>query len=370
MNHILENIKNILNYEDYDVDKIIETKYERVCELLRDSDELSEENLPKVIKIKKAVIESEALNLSDENVLGDIELILKNIPNVSPIEKVRWLYIKLGHLFSYDYRVVNNPEYGRDKIVDFNTYVGRYETCVQVSSILNEILNSIEGVESKIIERQLGNVRGAYGENHVANEVKIKRDDIYETYLLDLTLDLYLIQAGCKTNHFGFESGPMGQYDIIPQIDNYEMDTNLNLLKNGDYTNSKINEIKVLLKELEQNNLSPKELVDKKILMINYLAKTFPGYHEGKQYVNLLFKELLNMSYKEFNMHSKRDSNVNLKTCYLIEYEDYQKWLIYSNRLGFMSTDSIGLRDMLDDGWITKSETLENEINKTKRYTK
>lgn len=45
-------------------------------------------------------------DINDSNIVSDINLILFNIPeNVPTLDKVRWLYIKLGELFSYDYRV-------------------------------------------------------------------------------------------------------------------------------------------------------------------------------------------------------------------------------------------------------------------------
>ena len=49
---------------------------------------------------------------------------------------------------------------------------------------------------------------------------------------------------------------------------------------------------------------------------------------------------------------------VNLKTVYRLEYEGYEKWIIYSNKSGFISTDRKQLKDMLDDGWKTNSNTL------------
>ena len=46
-----------------------------------------------------------------ENVVGELNLLLLNIPdNLSLIEKIRWLYIKVGKLFSYDYRIANDSK--------------------------------------------------------------------------------------------------------------------------------------------------------------------------------------------------------------------------------------------------------------------
>lgn len=139
------------------------------------------------------------------------------------------------------------------------------------------------------------------------------------------------------------------------------MDLNLGLLDN-DYTDDKIVEIKEILNNTDYSNMTPKEIIDYKITTISSLIKKFSGYHEGKRYISMLFDELLKEKYGEFNISSKRDSNTNLKTCYMIQHDDYVKWIIYSNRVGFMSTNENGLRNMLENDWETRSSSLKELI--------
>ena len=51
---------------------------------------------------------------TDINIASDIRLLLTNIPEgLSEIELIRWIYIKMGNLFSYDYRVAGDIHIGK-----------------------------------------------------------------------------------------------------------------------------------------------------------------------------------------------------------------------------------------------------------------
>lgn len=317
--------------------------------------------------LKINIIENDLIDFKEENILHKIKNILNNIPkNTTPKEKVRYIYLQLGNLFSYDYRVAYDISHVTNKIVDFNNFIGKYQTCIQISNILNEILNSLENVESKIIARKLDNIRGNYGHDHLANEVRIKIDDeTYETYLLDLTLDLFLIQSDCKTKHFGYETSIDKDYDIIPQIDNKEMDEKLGL--NINYTDDIIKKIKTDFNNITSNNFE--NVFIYKLSVINSLMKKYQGYHEAKQFINLLFNELLDSNYKEFNIYKRNefDEITNFKTIYKIENKNFTKWIIYSNTLGFIQVNDIILKNLLENNWITKSTNLLDEIMENKK---
>lgn len=356
----MENL-NISN-NNIDLHNFSKADIERIMKLLDDTDELA--------NLKNDVIESEKLDLSEENILDDINLCIDSIDdNLTSLEKLRMIYICLGHLFSYDYRVIDDIRFATDKVIDMSYYVGRYQTCLQISEVLATVLNSV-GIEAKVIERKLEHIREDYGQNHVANEVRIKnKDGIYEKYLLDLTLDLYLIQSNCRTLHFGYESGPNGEYDIIPQIDNYEMDKKLGVMYSDRYTNDLITDLKKNIRNIDLSK-SRKEIIDFKILNMFPLGMKFPGYYEGKQYINMIFKELLQEQYREFNIYSRDGDMTNFKTCFLISSEEYEKWLIYSHKFGLLSTDRSNIRNMLEDEWQTNSETLKSIVFKSKQKKK
>ena len=313
---------------------------------------------------KERVLNSVGINLGDENIVGPLHYVIDTIPtNLTPLEKLRYVYISLGHLFSYDYRVIDDIRYATDKVIDMDNCVGRYQTCIQISEIMAKVLNEIDGVEAKVIERKLPNVREEYGQNHVANEVRIKNEDSeYETYLFELTLDLYLIQAGCRTLHFGYESGPNGNYDIIPQVDTDDIDSRINLLSDELYTDDIIKIIKDNISRYDMISTSSKELVDNRIKNMLPLVKTFPGYYEGKQYINMIFKELLQIKYKEFNLYSRNEEITNFKTVFLLDNGDYQKWIMYSNNIGLIATDENTVRNMLETDWETNSGTLKTML--------
>ena len=116
------------------------------------------------------------------------------------------------------------------------------------------------------------------------------------------------------------------------------------------------------MKKKDYSNMTISEILDYRIDKIESLSKMFTGYLEGKLYINKLFKELLGTNYTEYNIYSNRENDINLKTCYLIEYGDYQKWVIYSNRIGFMNTNLEGIKLLLENGWHTKSSTLKEKV--------
>lgn len=330
--------------------------------LLKDDADLNDEVIDMVRVIKYDLLKKEVDDLDSINVYESINKIINFIPdNITALEKVRFVYINLGLLFSYDYRVAYDMKYAYYDIKD--NYIRKYQTCLQISEILNYILNKIDGVKSTVIPRKIDNLRGAYGQDHVANKVEVENNGVKECYLLDLTLDLFYIQSGLKTRHFGFETDINSTYDIIPQIDNIEMDKKLNLPNICFNTDELILEIKNEFRLLE-NVLEPSELINSKLDKINLLLKNFTGYYEGKQFINYLFKEILQTQYKEYNLFYLKDNNIDLKSCFKISYKGYEKWVMYSKLLGLIAVDTEMIEYYLNHGYQTKSESLLEEIQK------
>lgn len=330
--------------------------------LIKDEDKLTDSERRERDKLKEDIIKAELLNLSREDVLGDVTLLKYNIPDdLTPLEKVRWVYINLGKLFSYDYRVANDISYGTEKVFDPYQFIGRYQTCIQISQVLNSFLNSIEGVDSTIIERVLPNVHASYGNNHVANSVTLYDNGEKLKLLLDLTLDLYLIQSDCMTKHFAYEDDGTGTYDIIPTGDIRKMDYKINLVPDDKYTDDEIEEVRTALSSIR--GVDDNEIIGFRISLISGLIKRFKGYHEGKQYISMLFRELLKLPYHEYNLYYSDGSDINLKTIYRIQSGDTEKWLVYSNNSGFMSTSKEKIKDILDHGWATNSRSLYDVVS-------
>ncbi len=304
--------------------------------------------------------------LKDENIVGDLNLLLYNIPQGIPtIEKVRWLYMKTGQLFSYDYRVAENVEITKQTPDFKNNFINRYQTCVQISYIFNIMLNFIPGVEAKVIKRRL-DFRGHnnLGLNHMANEIIIDG----KKYLLDLTLDLYLIQSGFQTQHFGYETNANNDYEIIPLPDCKKMDEKLGILNPNGYKDEKEEEIIQILLRKDYSGMSGKEIIDYKLQYFSELLPQFRGHHEGKQLINKLIREIINTRYKEFNMTYENGNNDQIITCFVIANQGEETWIIYSNTSGILQTSRETIDRMLANGWKTKSNTLNTlfEEEKTK----
>lgn len=136
----------------------------------------------------------------------------------------------------------------------------------------------------------------------------------------------------------------------------------------NDYTDTRINNAKELIKEYSKTFGSSKDFVEYKVKLINQLTKKFVGYNEGKLYLDMLLKKLLKEYYKEFNLYYNKEGEVNLKTVYAIISGDYEKWIMYSNRLGLVSTSQESLRNMLEGDWQTNSSSLLELVKNEKKY--
>ncbi len=299
-------------------------------------------------------------NFDGENILSSLNLLLFTVPeDATTLEKVRWIYIKMGELFSYDYRIANN-EAVATKPIDFSIdYISRYQTCIQISYLLNLVLNNIDNCESKIIQRKASG-RGTYNIEHEAVEVTI---DGKEKYILDLTLDLYLIQSGCQTKEFGYTTDPLGECDILPLRDCEDMDKKLGLIKNGEYTDKKLRDLKSRLNAKDYKGQTLSEIQQYKLSQITQIIPSFKGYHEAKQFINKVFYEVLESPYKEFNMTYKENDNVELVTCFEILNDEEPLWYFYNSKLGLVRTTPKSIRSMLNCGWTTRSHTLVEELD-------
>lgn len=303
----------------------------------------------------------EKVNVKNDNIVSDINLILFNIPeNVSILEKVRWIYIKLGELFSYDYTVVSKSKEALKELTFEDNYISPYQTCIQISQIMNIILNSLgPECKSKIVDTQ-DSVRGINNSTHKANSVEFSNG---EKYLLDLTLDLYLIQSGCQTKHFGFTT-PNGEYDILPLLECERIDKSFGIIKYGEYTDKKINDMKSRLNSIDYSSMTEDEILNYKLSMLNTLVPKFRGSHEGKMYLNKLFIEVLKSRFKEYHLTLQRESIDELATIY--KFIDTDSWYLYTPNLGLFRTSKENIKSMLNSGWISKSNSLFDDLENKK----
>jgi len=289
---------------------------------------------------------------NNENIISELNLIALNVPeDLSPIEKVRWVYIKLGSLFSYDYNFTN-----KQNRIDFSSdYVSRYQTCVGISNILNLILNNIDqNIKCETITRDGANIRGIYDEKHVANLVTFKTG---EKIIIDLTLDLYLIQSGCQTKEFGFTTSSSGEEDIVSLYECREMDFKMGIMQSGQYTDNKIQSV---IDKLDFSNSDFENEIDIKMKSINSLFIPFKGFQESKNYINMLFGKILKHNYKEFNLKY----NDKMISCFVIFDDDNEVWYLLDSTIGLVKTNPKNIKNMFDNGFTTRSNTIYDYLDK------
>ena len=290
-----------------------------------------------------------------DNIVDKIELIRYSIPeNCTDLEKVRYIYIKLGHLFCYDFRIIINESIAGVKL-DYNN-ISQFQTCTQISEVLAMLLQNFNGnAEARVIKRTLPNEK--YSNSHVATELKFKDTITGESYnlLLDLTLDLFRIQAGLQTMQFGFTTDAHSTYDIISLRECEEMDLHLNLIFEDVYKDKKIEEVR---KYLCTNNMS---LRDKLTYMWQMMQVNFLGSHELMRYAEYVISSTFpKLPFRNFNLYNKNISEEEFAVLFIIKDQEKDKdiYVIFDNQLGMIFSNKNIIVDMLNSDWKCNSKVL------------
>lgn len=294
----------------------------------------------------------------EENIVSKINLILLNRPkDVSDLHLIRYFYIMLGKLFCYDLFIIVDKDIVY-KDVDYDR-IGKYQTCYQISKILNVILSDInESAHAKIIARTQANIN--YQCPHLANEIEFvdSKTQLKYKLLLDLTLDLYRIQAGMQTRQFAFTTDSSGSYDIISLKECEEMDRVLGFIDERGYREEEISKVK---KKLENSQLSLKAKIKD---IWDKLSLTFAGQNELKQYFEYLLCELLpNINYKSYNLYYNKQNEEDFSQLFIL-HDQEDVYLLLDNKLGIIFTDRENIKNMLNTGFKTNSYSLEDIVNK------
>ena len=291
-----------------------------------------------------------------DNLKGKISMALLNMPSdVSDLAKVRYIYIKLGSMFCYDYGIINN-EYIAGRKVDYDN-IDKFQTCTQIAEILShELLGVNSNIKTKTIPRKLNNGK-SHLFDHLATEVIMDDTKTGEHYelLLDLTLDLYRIQAGMQTRQFAFTTDANGSYDIIPLRECENLDKELDIYDEKGYFDIKVDEVK---HELRDSNLST---LDKLKYIKARLSKNFSGPHEARLYYESIIRSCIpNSDVRGFNMYYKNVSRTEFETLFIVSTDNEEDiYLLVDNNMGMVKTDVVAIYNMLDAGWETTSTTLK-----------
>ena len=294
-----------------------------------------------------------------QNIISSINYIMSSIPeNLTDLEKVRYIYINLGKIFSYDYRVIVDESVINEKIDYLNNEISRYKTCYQISEVLTILINGlIPTCHAEILERKLP--RRRFIKEHVATSVSFS-DGL--KIILDLTLDLANIQGGLRTKEFGYTTNSKGEYDIISQKECEQMDKKLGFITDK-YVDDYIYEFVQNLNKKDFSSKTKEEILDYKIRKTKEVfSKDFKGAHEATRYISTLLTKVLSSEeldkLRQYNLSYSNSNDFNLITVYA--FQDYNLYYSYSNELGFNKITLDVISDLLKNGWKTNSNSIQS----------
>lgn len=305
---------------------------------------------------------------NNSNIIPQVNNIVINMPdNLSDLEKVRYIYINLGKILSYDFRIMRDLSIADKKLDYSSSTMNNYQTCSQISEILALLLNNITANCTAIVVK-----RGMKGRvslmNHVAVEVKFNNN---KKYLLDLTLDLYLIQSGMRTKEFG-NNKLNSDYDSISPKECEEIDKKIGYITNS-YTDKFILDIKKAISQHNFEGMTDREILEYKINIIKEkLLKKFKGSFEAMRYIINVFLIVLDneelSSLKQYNLSYNNFGKLELLN--IFEFKGYDLIYSYSNNLKLENTNLDDIKNLINNGWETNSNTLKNMLNNSNKRSK
>ena len=285
-----------------------------------------------------------------ENIKNEISNIINNIPEVGPLEKVRWIYIKLGKILSFDYKNINY----KNEIDLNNSIIEKYETCTQISFLLNEILNSIDSnIKSSIVERKIP--FHSYDQEHVANLVEINE----KKYLLDLTLDLYRIHFGLSTLEFGYSN--YEDSDIISKQECLDIDKRLGLV-DEDYIDIQLDSIINEIAFTDFKDVPFEEEIKYKLDKIKPILDLNDTYSESNQFIyNVVLDNILKCQ----TIRTIIRNNNNQKYVYIFKRNSQILWYLFDESNNFYKSNQNEILDLLNNGWTNNKGIIFDYITQS-----
>lgn len=272
----------------------------------------------------------------------DVKRLIYNIFNstpkdITPLEKVRWFYIKIGDVFSYNNLIRDNNEE-----VHFDSpTISKYQTSYQISTILNELLNKMDpNIKSEVVNN----------EGNYSNRISI--DD--KSYLIDLTNDLYRIQTDLKTKEFGISDSELESIDKKLKLYNYG------------YTDDKINDLNTRLSFKDFSNNSFEEEVDFRMDAASVFIPQSISFFEGDKFIsNEIIDKLLIGNVDRYVLRNDKE----LKSVYLIHKNGEVVTYIFDKK-GLNKSSILDIENLLSNGWVNNNlkEFIDSQsINKKNR---
>lgn len=299
----------------------------------------------------------------ENNIINEFNLIINSVPQgLSDIEKMRWLYIKLGDLFCYNYFYTN------DGIIDFHfngdeDFLNKYQTCVEITEVFNYALNH-NNLHSETLKRPINDSKRHYIQDHVCNLVTLSDGS---KYILDLTLDLFLIQGGFRTRNFAYTTKE-GDEEIIPHVETKEIDQKLGLMKNEDYLDEKFDSFYIEMRKTDFKDFSFEEKTDYRMNKLSSILPKYKSFYEGKEMIDKSLAEILRS--EGFGVYQLRYNNTKMISVYIFmdifSKSDSYVYYIYDNDIGLIKTNKEEVLNLLDNGYTTKSNSLFDVLNSGK----
>lgn len=284
--------------------------------------------------------------------------IIENMPkSLTNIEKVRYIYLEIGKIFSYNIEYIHcvDNRFAKD-IYDEKITIGSIErknyqnkillVCKQASEILNEALNQID-IRSKCI--------GFEEENQYHVDVLVNLNN--KKYLLNIISDVSNIQKGLKTKGFATAKKTYDgiNCDAIAQENLKIIDKKLGYCKNDMYADEAILLLKEEMKNsenikryifenkfnLNNENISKDEIFRYKVdFIFRYIKNNFNESErmellELKSFFTRIFKEILLKNefknIKTFDFYHRKNATINYSTIYQIRLENENVYYIYDD---------------------------------------
>lgn len=240
-----------------------------------------------------------------------IDNIVKEMPkDLTEIEKVRYLYIEIGKISSFNVEYACSLDDGfcrylyNEKMsimeLERQNYQNKVQVlCKQESELLAEILNKI-GIKSEIV----GIDKDILG--HVDAVVTIGD----KKYCLDLVTDTYNIQKGLKTKKFATTEKLFNgmKCDTINEEELRKIDIKLGYCKSGIYTDEIIEMLKVEMTNPET--------------MERYMISRNPSLKDKKITKDMIFKYKVDFIYKFIRNNMAEEDKLEI-----MELRDYYKYI-------------------------------------------
>lgn len=297
------------------------------------------------------------------NLQNYIDKIKEKTKDYSELEKVRYVYLELGKIMSFDL----DFSFGnmKNKLKIYNDckkeeeYLQKYFEnqiiiCKSLAYLLEYILNQM-GIKAETIFEDSGNPNY----KHVLNLITLNNGFSFK---VDLQADLENIQAHLKTNFFGIHS-KFGFTIFSSELSRIDQKIGYISEKNG-YTNDYL----YLINRALKNNVSIDQKVEFILQNINvYTDNKKVKYAERRWYYLLFIKSLL--TEKETNKVKLIDTyNENdYQICIVVDMPFNEKniYLFNNENQKFIKMDLKQFADKINDGLVAT-----NGIPGLKKYLK